>query len=118
MCAGCRAHKAAKRKSSLEHDIPYLARMFEACYDARSCCSATGRSLLALRKVGEVLSVDCINSRRGYVPGNVQLIALSLNTEKADQRRVPIRALNALLSKLEHVTEDRLSSETGAVRCF
>lgn len=118
MCAGCRAHKAVKRKSNLEHDVPYLARMFEACYDARSCCSATGRSLLALRKVGEVLSVDCINSRRGYVPGNVQLIALSLNTAKQHERRVPQHALNALLRKLEHVAEDRLSFETGAVQWF
>jgi hypothetical protein len=92
--------------------------MLAACYDPRSCCSITGRSLLALRKVGEKLSVDRINPRRGYVPGNVQLIALSLNIEKAEQRRAPVRAIDLLLRKLQHVTEDVLSTEMGAAERF
>lgn len=90
--------------------------MLAACYDPASCCSATGRSLLALRKIGEKLSVDRINPQRGYVPGNVQLLAMSLNEEKNNQRRAPRRKVNELLRRLQHVTEDILSSRKGAVQ--
>jgi hypothetical protein len=62
--------------------------------------------------------VDRINPRRGYLPGNVQLLTMSLNTEKKEQRRVPYKAINALLRKLEGVTDDVLSSPEGAAQQF
>lgn len=98
----------------MEHDPAFLEKMLGACHDPASCCSATGRSLLALHKIGECLSLDRINPRRGYVAGNVQLLALSLNTEKAGRQIAPQRAVNAMLKKLQHVTEDRLSAQSGA----
>lgn len=75
-----------------------------------------GGALLALRKIGERLTVDRINPRRGYVPGNVQLLAESINEEKNTHRRAPQRAINSLLRRLQHVTEDRLSNREGAYR--
>lgn len=67
-----------------------------------------------LRKIGESLTVDRINPARGYVPGNVQLLAKSLNEEKKHTRRAPQRAVEKLLRKLESVTNDRLSDRNGA----
>jgi hypothetical protein len=43
---------------------------------------------------------------------------MSLNTEKSAQRRVPYKAINALLRKLERVTDDVLSSPEGAAQQF
>lgn len=118
MCVWCRAGKIARREKDQEHDVAFLAIMVKACHDPAACCSGTGRSLLALRKIGEKLSVDRINPRRGYVPGNVQLLASKLNEEKRTNRRVPRKALDSLLRKLEGVTEDVLSSEEGAAQQF
>ena len=118
LCAACRSRKIIRREHRQTHNASFLELMLRACYDPASCCSSTGRSLLALRKVGERLSVDRINPNRGYVPGNVQLLAMSLNAEKNSQRQVPRRALDALLRKLEHVTEDILSSPEGAAQRF
>lgn len=88
--------------------------MIAACHQPESCCSATGRSLHTLRKIGEKLTIDRINPRRGYVPGNVQLLAGTLNDDKKHHRRAPQRAVQALLRRLEGVTTDRLSPGTGA----
>jgi hypothetical protein len=90
--------------------------MLRLTKDLTACCCITGRSLLALQKVGDKLSVDRINPRRGYVKGNMQLMALSLNRAKAAQMTVPKTATNQLLRKLSHVTEDCFSTHTGAIQ--
>jgi hypothetical protein len=87
----------------------------EARYQPESCCVITGRSLLCLRKVGEKLSIDRIDSTMGYVPGNTQLMAESLNRAKGRQDSVPRYALNRLLRRLARVVEDKLSNSEGAV---
>jgi len=107
------AIKIMKREPDQTHDRDFLAKMLLACHNPASCCSATGRSLHALRKIGDKLSVDRINPRRGYVPGNVQLLALSINEEKQVHRRPPQSAINSVLRRLLHVTDDRLSPPTG-----
>ena len=116
MCAECRAIKRVRQVPEQDHSVSFLAIMLSASHSPESCCSATGRSLHALRKVGERLSVDRINPERGYVPGNVQLIAMCLNEEKRTYRRVPQAAVNALLRKLERVTDDDLTSISAAAQ--
>ena len=115
-CSICRARKIVKREHQQEHDIWFLAKMVEACHNPASCCSATGRSLLALRKIGDKLSVDRINSCRGYVPGNVQLLSMVINNDKKESRRPPQQSINNVLRRLEGVTDDILSPPTGAAQ--
>lgn len=43
---------------------------------------------------------------------------MGLNTEKSNGRRVPRKALDRLLRKLEGVVEDVLSSPDGAAQQF
>lgn len=116
MCAECRAHKRVKQVPDQRHNLPFLISMLAACYDPASCCSATGRSLHSLRKIGERLSLDRINPRRGYVPGNVQLLVMSLNEEKKVNRRVPQSSVNALLKRLESVSHDNLTPSSAAAQ--
>ena len=97
------------------HDIPHLAALTEARYRPESTCSVTGRSLLALRKIGEKLTIDRIDSALGYVPGNTQLMAGTLNSAKGCRAAVPRRAINRLLHRLSRVIEDKLGSKDGAV---
>jgi hypothetical protein len=113
MCPTCRAQKRVRQERG-PHDVEFLAKMLAACHMAESCCSLCGRSLHTLRKIGESLTVDRINPARGYVPGNVQLLAKSLNEEKKHTRRAPQRAVEALLRRLDGVTDDILSDRTGA----
>lgn len=64
--------------------------------------------------MGEQLSVDRIDSNKGYVRENMQLIALSLNSAKRHYKEVPTWAVNKLLRKLERCVEDRFSDPAGA----
>jgi hypothetical protein len=75
----------------------------------RSVCAVLGFSLLTLHKVGEELHVDRIDAHLGYVEGNMQLLCGSLNIAKGAESKVPRRAINRVLRKLERVTEDRWS---------
>jgi hypothetical protein len=79
-----------------------------------SRCATTGRSLLGLRKIGQKLTVDRIDSSLGYVEGNMQLLAEDLNSAKGNRFEVPQRAINWLLDRLERTVYDRLST-SGAV---
>ena len=72
-------------------------------------CAVTGYSRLALLKVGDRLSVDRIDPRRGYVRGNMRVIALSLNVAKGVGVGVPERAIQRLVRRMERVKGDRLS---------
>ncbi len=99
----------------LTHDTKEHARMVALSHAETSQCAITGRSLLALRKIGRRLEVDRIDSTRGYVEGNMQLLADDLNSAKGARDEVPQRAINWLLDRLEHTVNDSLSAIPGAV---
>lgn len=88
--------------------------MLEAANDPRSVCAVLGRSLFALRKVGQKLTVDRIDSTKGYVDGNMQLLASDLNSAKGVSMEVPWRSVHLILRRLERVVDDRLSRVPGA----
>jgi hypothetical protein len=90
--------------------------MREAADDDASQCAVLGRSLLALRKVGQRLTVDRIDSTIGYVQGNMQLLAADLNSAKGEDDDVPQHCINIILEKLERVFNDKLSKFPGATR--
>lgn len=97
------------RSRVLVHDTRFHAKMIEMANKPWTTCCSTGYSLLALRKVGESLSVDRIDSSKGYVPGNIQIMALSLNKGKGEGQMVPRAVMNVLLRKLQKVKHDRFS---------
>ena len=70
-------------------------------------CEITGLSKHQLRKMGERLSVDRINPFKGYVPGNCQVIAESLNIAKGRAKHVPQSAINRLLRRAARVKAGR-----------
>ncbi len=64
-------------------------KMFLAAKDPRSRCAATGIAQFTLVKVGEPLEVDRIDPTKGYVRGNMQLLARSINNEKGVREAPP-----------------------------
>lgn len=70
-------------------------------------CEITGLSKHQLKKIGERLSVDRISSFLGYVPGNCQIIAESLNKAKGRSDHVPQSAINRLLRRASRVKAGR-----------
>jgi len=113
-CGRCLAYLTERSHPHLEHDLEAHAKMLELSRRSESLCTVTGRSGLSLMKVGEKLSVDRIDSSLGYVEGNMQLMALSLNSAKGAGPRVPQSAVHMLLRKLERVKDDCLSLVPGA----
>jgi hypothetical protein len=88
--------------------------MLHLAKQPESRCATSGRSLHALRKVGERLSIDRIDPNKGYTEGNMQLLALSLNKAKGNSSTVPARAVTALLKRLSFTVDDKLSDFPGA----
>lgn len=84
-------------------------RYIRAKDNPKARCSASGYSVIALRKVGDQLTVDRIDSSKGYVRGNMQLLAASLNSAKGQQPRVPVGAIRALERKMRRCANDKLS---------
>ena len=83
-CAWCRA-KDAERKpwlAHLRHDTAEHALMVADAHAPGSACEASGLRLEELVPFGLRLEVDRIDSRRGYVRGNMQLLASRLNRAK------------------------------------
>jgi len=113
-CARCMSYLRERTLPHLEHDLEAHALLMTLSCDPQARCQVTGRSLLALRKVGQRLSVDRQDSTRGYVDGNMQLMALDLNSAKGAGQSVPQRAVHLLLTKLAQVKDDRLSLVPGA----
>jgi hypothetical protein len=70
---------------------------------------------LALRKVGERLTVDRIDSSLGYVEGNMRLLAGDLNSAKGTRKEVPWSAINRLLYRLDKTVHDCHSDIHGAI---
>lgn len=93
----------------LAHDLAHLEAMKREAHELGARCAVTGASLLALRKVGDALSVDRVENSLGYVAGNTRLIAMSLNTAKGADKHIPKRAIRLLIGRLEGVVFDKLS---------
>jgi hypothetical protein len=115
-CSRCWAINKQRNNVGLEIEIlPYM-QMLQQSHDWHERCVVTGRSLFALKKVGDKLSIDRIDPKKGYVVGNMQLLALSLNIAKGTKPMVPQAAINRLLRKLTRVVEDNFSSHNGAIQ--
>lgn len=95
----------------MEHDSRALAALYEIAALSGSTCALSGASLLELRKIGDTLSVDRINSNTGYVVDNMRLISLRLNISKGIQRECSQAAINQLLKRLVRVVKDRRSAQ-------
>ena len=113
-CARCMAYFRERGLPHLEHNLEAHAAFIVMSCRPQSQCKVTGRSLRALWKVGQRLSVDRIQSTLGYMPGNMQLIALDLNSAKGAGAYVPQQAIHRLLAKLAQTKDDRLSEVPGA----
>ena len=109
VCAACRTRLRINRYPGVEFDEQAYQVMRQAANEWASQCSVIGRSLFALHKVNERLSIDRIDPTLGYTQGNMRLIAMSLNTAKGTRRDVPQWAINRLLRRLDRVVNDRLS---------
>jgi hypothetical protein len=100
----------------VHHTVEHM-RFIRGKDNPKARCCVSGYSLLALRKIGEFLTVDRIDSSKGYVHGNMQLMAGSLNSSKGQARRVPQSAVNGLIRKMRRVANDRFSaSKTPKMR--
>lgn len=115
-CARCSSYFRERTLPHLEHNLEKHAELMTASWNPLTRCIITGRSLVALRKVGQRLTVDRIDSRKGYVEGNMQLMAGDLNSAKGVSERVPHSAIHRLLAKLQHTKDDRLSLVPGATQ--
>lgn len=100
-CAWCRA-KDAERKPwvrRLAHDTGEHALAIEAAHSGGGVCALSGLDAGALHEYGIRLEVDRIDSRRGYVRGNLQVIASRLNRAKqAFGDRLPESVVRDLVS--------------------
>lgn len=83
--------------------------MLKRRHDPDTRCAITGLSRHQLRKIGEKLSVDRINPYLGYVRGNCQIIALSLNTAKGRSQYAPGSAIRWLLRRAGGVRPGRFT---------
>lgn len=110
VCFRCTAIKAEARHPEMAHDTLEHIRMLTARHKKYARCRASGISLLTLEKMGEVLTVDRINPYRGYVRGNMQLLARYLNSAKGVKRKVPKAAIKRLRRKMVRYSHDRLSA--------
>ena len=109
-CSRCSAIRRESKLPWYTHDTAEHSRYIRARYNPRSRCQASGLSLIALKKLGCILTVDRIDSRKGYVRGNMQLMADRLNSAKSSNRRVPQSAVRRLRMEYQKVAHDRLSA--------
>lgn len=113
-CARCAAYRAEADYPWLTHDIDAHARLIADTHNPTAKCSVLGRSLIALRKVGDRLSIDRIDSHQGYLEGNMRLLSLELNVAKGDTQTIPQRAINRILRRLQGTVHDIYSDVPGA----
>jgi hypothetical protein len=112
LCLNCRTTKRIWMITQIRQ-VPvckkaYLA-MLAKTKDPTSRCAITGLSQKDLRKLGDTLSIDRIDSTQGYVEGNMQLMSMYLNNAKGIRPDVPKRAIKRLLRRLGRIVESKLS---------
>lgn len=108
------AYYRERQYPHLAHDLNAHTHMLAQAVVPTSRCSLLGRSLLALRKIGQTLTVDRIDPTLGYIEGNMQLLARDLNSAKGAGMVVPQSIVHRLLWKLERVVNDKHSNVPGA----
>lgn len=113
ICEFCHAYSRERKMPHIPHDPAMHAKMIRMTTLPESRCAVTGLSNHELRKVGDQLSVDRIDSAVGYVQGNMRLLTMSLNRAKGVQDAVPEGAIQRLLRRLERVRASRLTSSRG-----
>lgn len=115
-CEWCLAASSEWALPKLCHSRAAHAQMLLLSRRVDSVCACTGRSLFALRKIGQTLEVDRIDSTKGYVEGNMQLLTAYLNQAKGTAKNVPRWAINSILRRLDKVVNDRFSKVPGEIR--
>jgi hypothetical protein len=110
-CGRCLAARREAKLPHLKHDLKHHAMMMVMAKQPTSRCAVMGKSLLTLTKIGETLTVDRIDSSRGYMPDNVRLLSSSLNSAKRDYARIPTQSIKRLERKLQRVVEGLLDKE-------
>lgn len=113
-CALCQARWREWEHREMKHDTKAHAKMIMLSRDMRSRCSLTGLSLLALKKLADMLEVDRIDSRLGYTVGNMRLLAGTLNDAKGARKEASQREINKLLRRTWKIKPDALSQVPGA----
>jgi hypothetical protein len=97
-CSRCLAKDLEKRLPWAEHDVAAHALMLEASHDPEARCAASGLSGGQLTAIGDQLTVDRLDSGRGYVVGNLQLLSRKLNRAKWREARPPQWEVERLLA--------------------
>lgn len=82
-CALCLAETLEKRLPDHAHDTVEHAAMLLRARDPASACELSGATGEQLARINEHLEVDRRNPWLGYVAGNMQLLAGTLNRRKA-----------------------------------
>lgn len=96
LCGRCSAYLHEYKKPHLRHHTAHHAMMLKRALSPGARCAASGFTRDELAQLGEELTVDRIDSSRGYVRGNCQLLARSLNRAKWWDSVVPDWAIDAL----------------------
>lgn len=102
-CLSCLAVILERRLPLLAHDPAMHAGYLALARLDDSRCAVSGYSLADLRGcLGHpmALQVDRIDSRRGYVSGNMQLLCSYLNRMKGRALNVPADALSELRERM------------------
>lgn len=96
-CGWCLAYDLEKARPGMEHDRAEHALMLSRSHRETSRCAASGLTSSELRSIGSRLTVDRIDNDRGYVRGNMQLLAWRLNWAKGQGSRIPDWEVDRLL---------------------
>lgn len=100
----------------LTHDRAAYVEVLAARHVRTNRCAVLGASAFLLSKLGETLTVDRIDSRLGYIKGNMQLLCGYLNTAKGVQDVVPQWAINRMQRRLDRLVTDYHSKMLGLQR--
>lgn len=95
-CCRCLARIAESKHPGKRHDLEAHAAMMAAARDPAARCAISGLTLRQLKRRGEWLECDRIDSALGYVAGNMQLLARRLNASKGS-RTAPLAATVAAM---------------------
>ena len=78
-----------------------------SCLNPATVCCISGLSQHTLAKLNDGLTVDRIDPNVGYLKGNCQLMARSLNLAKGRSLAVPAHALQWLMRRASRVVTSK-----------
>lgn len=97
-CAFCLAAALERPlRPQYRHERAEHAWMLILSHAPESRCAASGLTAADLAAIGDQLTVDRIDSDRGYVRGNMQLLSRRLNRMKSRDRHVQPWEIKRLL---------------------